>query len=623
MDLTTIQNPNQIKNLSHKELVELAKDIRKFLIENVSKTGGHLSSNLGVVELTIALHYCFDSPTDKLIFDVGHQSYVHKILTGRSGRFLTLRQFEGLSGFQKRCESEHDVWEAGHSSTSLSAALGMAISRDLKGLNHHVIPIIGDGALTSGLAYEALNHIGMLQKNIIIIFNDKNMSISQNVGAITQGFSRLRASKSYHAMKHDIKDVLSKNIVGTTVLKGMTKVRDSVKQHVVDSSIFGELGLEYIGPVDGHDIKALQRVFDIAKKHQGPIVVHVSTIKGKGYPYSELDRDGRWHGVNRFDPDTGISEANIPASHASWSEVVSETMITLAKKNQAITMITPAMITGAKLERFFGIFPERSFDCGIAEEHACTLAAGQAIAGLRPFVSIYSSFLQRAYDQINHDICRMNLPVVLGIDRAGLVGEDGDTHHGVFDIGILRHLPNITIAQPIDAEEMQHMLYTAFSEQKPFAIRYPRGHVPYQPVKEFKKIDIGTWTWHKSTETPKVIVITYGMDVLRLFTRIESNKLPVWVINARFIKPLDQELLKQCAAFKVPVVIYEPDMLSGGLSSAISEWCTDQKVRMNITRIGIKDTYIAHGATSQLRKNLQIDTNSVIEVILKLLEHNE
>jgi 1-deoxy-D-xylulose-5-phosphate synthase len=381
MDLRLIKHPDFLKKLPIKQCDELAKEIRSFLIDSVSKTGGHLSSNLGVVELTIALHKVFDSPKDKLIFDVGHQSYVHKILTGRAGRFSTLRQYDGLSGFNKRSESEHDVWEAGHSSTSLSAALGMAVVRDLNHQNHHIVAIIGDGSIINGMAFEALNHIGELGKNVIIVFNDNNMSISKNVGAMSNAFARLRASKSYNTLKQDVKDVLKTNVVGNTVLKGMTAVRDTLKSHIVNSSIFGELGIEYLGPIDGHSIKELIRAFETAKKHQGPIVIHAITQKGKGYPHSESDKDGSWHGVNQFDPDTGISNSSLPPSHAYWSSIYSETLVRLAKQDRTITAITPAMIGGSKLETFFNLFKDRSFDTGIAEEHAVTFAAAMALQG--------------------------------------------------------------------------------------------------------------------------------------------------------------------------------------------------------------------------------------------------
>jgi 1-deoxy-D-xylulose-5-phosphate synthase len=573
MDLRSIKHPDFLKKLTIRQCNELASEIRSFLIDNVSKTGGHLSSNLGVVELTIAMHKVFDSPKDKIIFDVGHQSYVHKILTGRADRFLTLRQYDGLSGFNKRSESEHDVWEGGHSSTSLSAALGMAVVRDLERQNYHVVSLIGDGSIINGMSFEALNHIGELGKNVIIVFNDNNMSISKNVGAMSSAFARLRASKSYNTLKQDVKDVLKTNVVGSTVLKGMTAVRDTLKSHIVDSSIFGELGIEYLGPVDGHSIKELIRAFETAKKHQGPIVIHVITCKGKGYPHSESDKDGSWHGVNQFDPDTGILNNNLPPSHASWSSIYSETLIRLAKQDKTITAITPAMVGGSKLEKFFKLFEDRSFDTGIAEEHAVTFAAAMALQGYRPFLSIYSTFLQRGYDQINHDICRMDLPVVIGIDRAGLVGEDGDTHHGVFDIGILRPLPNLVIASAKDADEAQDLLFTAFSQQHPFAIRYPRGSAAYQQKEQLKLLTIGQWEVINKNAATKAVIISYGPDIERLIQKITVNEMPLAIVNARFIKPLDEKLIEEIVHWHIPVFVYQPDMEIGGLASGILEYC--------------------------------------------------
>lgn len=618
MDLKTIRHPDFLKMLTIRQCNELAKDIRSFLIENVSKTGGHLSSNLGVVELTIALHKVFDSPTDKIIFDVGHQSYVHKILTGRAEGFSTLRQFDGLSGFNKRSESEHDVWEAGHSSTSLSAALGMAVARDLKKEKYHVVALIGDGSIINGMAFEALNHIGDLKKNLIIVFNDNNMSISKNVGAMSNAFARLRSSKSYNTLKQDVKDVLKTNAVGNTVLKGMTAVRDTLKSHIINASIFGELGIEYLGPVDGHNMKELIRAFETAKLHQGPIVIHAITKKGKGYPHSESDTDGLWHGVNQFDPDSGIFNSSLPKDHASWSSIYSETLIRLAKDDPRIMAVTPAMIQGSKLERFFAMFEDRSFDTGIAEEHAVTFAAGLAMAGYRPFLSVYSTFLQRGYDQINHDVCRMNLPVVIGIDRAGLVGEDGDTHHGVFDVGILRPLPNLVIASAKDANEAQDLLFTAFSENRPFAIRYPRGSAFYQIKENLTHIPIGSWEKVNDVPEHKAVIISYGPDIERIVSKVQVNDLPVTVISARFIKPLDTEMIDEIVHMNVPVFVYQPDMESGGLASAILEYCAKKQYHVQLTSIGIHDEYVVHGAIGILRKKYGIDINSLFERVCEV-----
>jgi len=619
MNIEQIEGPEFLKKCSVKQLNILATDIRSFLIDNVSKTGGHLSSNLGVVELTIALHTVFNSPIDKLIFDVGHQSYIHKILTGRASRFPTLRQWEGISGFQKLDESSHDVWEAGHAGTSLSAALAMAVARDLNNEHYSVVPLIGDGSLTNGMAYEALNQIGSEKRNLIVIYNDNNMSISQNVGAVSQAFAKMRSSSPYATFKDDIKQILNTSSVGSSIYTGMKIVKDTVKRSVVDSSIFGELGLEYLGPVDGHNIRALIKILNVAKKHQGPVVVHVITQKGKGYELSENDTDGHWHGVSSFDPDTGNNFSQLPAGHFSWSQVISETLVRLAKSNPKILAITPAMTQGSKLENFFTAYPERSFDCGIAEEHAATFAAGLALAGYRPFISLYSTFLQRSYDQINHDITRMDLPVVIGIDRSGLVGEDGPTHHGVFDVGILRPLPNLIIAQPKDAFEAQNLLFTAFEQPHPFALRYPRGNALFKENTVLTTVEIGTWTTDKPLEETKLAVITYGPDVDKVAQKAEINHLNISVINARFIKPLDGEMLQRIHDLKLPVIVYETDMLAGGLASAILEWCCDNECVIEMMRVGIKDHYVTHGSLPQLRKFEKIDITSLFNRIVSMI----
>ncbi|WP_304751815.1 1-deoxy-D-xylulose-5-phosphate synthase [Dubosiella newyorkensis] len=616
MRVEDIRSPEQIKSMSVKELREFATDIREFLIRSISQTGGHLSSNLGIVELTLAMHYVFDSPTDKMIFDVGHQSYVHKILTGRAHKFDTLRKKNGLSGFQKRKESEHDCWEAGHSSTSLSAGLGMAIARDLKGEHYEVISVIGDGALTGGMALEALNDIGALHKKMIIIFNDNAMSISKNHGAVEKRITNLRSSPLYRTVKKDVKTNLNHSKTGLNVLNSLTHIRDSLKENLVKAPLFKEFGLDYLGPVDGHDLKALIKVLETAKEHDGPIVVHVVTKKGKGYPFAEQDKLGKWHGVSPFDPNTGQSLIKLCKDELSWSEVISKTLIRLAFKHPEIVAITPAMANGSKLLEFARLFPDRFFDCGIAEEHAMTMAAGMAQGGLHPFLSIYSSFLQRAYDQINHDVARMDLPVVIGIDRAGLVGDDGATHQGVFDIAFLRSIPNLILSQPKDAKEAQNLLYTAFMTNAPFCIRYPRGTIPYQKNEEFERIKIGSWTCH-IVGMPETILITYGPDVDRIIQKAKENSIGLMVVNARFFKPLDTKLLDTLIKEKLPIIIYETDIKAGGLSSAILEFMSQYDERIKI--IGIGDHFVDHGSIRILRKEEGIDMESVF----KELEHYE
>ena len=620
MNLYDIKEPCDIKSCSFEELNELAGDIREFLIQSISKTGGHLSSNLGIVELTLALHYVFDSPKDKFIFDVGHQSYVHKMLTGRLKDFSNLRQYKGIAGFQKRGESVHDPWEAGHSSTSLSAALGMAVARDLDGSHFHILPIIGDGALSGGMAMEALNQIGSEQRNMIIIFNDNNMSISKNVGAMDEAFTRLRTSRSYTHLKDDLKHSLSTTRLGSNVLDTMKRVKNAVKDNIVDTSIFGEFNIDYLGPVDGHNIKNLVKVLKIAKQHEGPIVLHVITQKGKGYSFAEHDEEGAWHGVSQFDPKTGQSLAKNPPQHKSWSEVMSRTLMKLAEHDERIVAITPAMKSGSKLSAFFDRYPTRSFDCGIAEEHAMTFAAGLCTQDIRPFISVYSSFLQRAYDQISHDVARMQLPVVIGIDRCSLVGEDGETHHGVFDIAMLRPIPNMILAQPKDAREAQNLLYSAFAQNnQPYAIRYPRGNVSYQAVEQYTYIPPGTWTQTVIREDYALNIITYGPDVDRIISKARVNQLPIRVINARFFKPIDEELLTSVCEEDKPTIIFEPDMLCGGLSSAITEFANDHRYATHFVRMGIDDHFVEHGSLPQLRKLEHLDMNTLFEIITSYL----
>lgn len=617
-----IENPLFLKNLKNEELKELASDVRSFLIESVSKTGGHLSSNLGVVELTIALHTIFDFSKDKILFDVGHQSYVHKILTGRAKDFVHLRQLHGLCGFQKMSESIYDVWEAGHAGTALSAALGMALAREAKNEDHAIVAVVGDGSIPNGMSFEALNHIGSTKQKLIVILNDNNMSISQNVGALSHSIARLRNSQSYVNAKQEVKGILNQNFVGSAVLRGMRVVKDSIKRSIIHPSIFAEMGLEYLGPIDGHNYHELFNALETAKQHDGPVLVHVITTKGKGFHLSENDKNGHWHGVSQFDPDTGNNLGSLPLNHLSWSEVVSETLIRLAKQEPKLTVITPAMIQGSKLEKFFALYPQRSIDCGIAEEHAATLASAMALNGLKPFLSIYSTFIQRAYDQINHDIARMESPVVIGIDRSGLVGEDGPTHHGVFDIGILRPLPNLIIAQPKDAFEAQNILYTAFKLNRPYAIRYPRGSAIYREVEAFEMIETGTWTVLGNLETARVVVVAYGPDVDKIKDKIDANQLPVCVVNARFIKPLDDGLLNYLTQLNKHVIVYETDMLAGGLSSAIMEWLAERQLKLDMDRIGIMDHFVTHGSVPDLRRYENIDISSLFERIKKAVNRD-
>lgn len=611
MNLGEINNPRQLKNMSYKELEDLAAQIRHFILTSVSKTGGHLSSNLGVVELTIALHKVFDSPRDKIIFDVGHQSYTHKILTGRAHQFPTLRQTGGLSGFQKRQESEYDPWEAGHSSTSLSAAAGLAIARDLKRQQHEVIAVIGDGAITGGMALEALNDLGAQKRKVIIIFNDNNMSISRNHGGVETAITKARTSHIYRNTKKGLNANLPDSPLGKGVLSILHNGRTYLKHQMIEENLFSQFGLDYIGPVDGHNFRDLIPVLEKARENDGPIVVHVVTKKGKGYPLAENDTIGKWHGVGPFNLQTGKPLGSASLSEISWSEVISKTLMDMASKDNNIVAITPAMANGSKLLEFQKRFPERFFDCGIAEEHAMTMAAGMAAGGLKPFVSIYSSFLQRAYDQTSHDVARMNLPVVVGVDRAGLVGDDGDTHQGIYDIAFLRTIPNVVICQPKDAKEAQDLLYTGFQSGRPYFIRYARGTVPYKKNESYTQIPIGSWQKIKVGENPGQIVIAYGSDVDHIVDKARANGIDLYVINARFFKPIDMEMLNELHQMNLPITIFETDTTSGGLSDAILEGLNKLDPRVDV--MGIQDHFVEHGSIKALRKLEHISTEDLFE----------
>ena len=618
-NLEDIKNPDFLKSLKPSELNDLASDIREFLLNNISKTGGHLSSNLGVVELTIALHYVFDFKNDKVLFDVGHQSYTHKILTGRASEFKTLRKYHGLSGFQKRNESIYDCFEAGHSSTSLSAALGMAVARDLRKEDYEIVPVIGDGALLSGMALEALNNIGFEHKKMIIVFNDNDMSISRNVGAISKGFSNLRNSKEYNELKDDVKGYLKYKKHGNAIINAISDFKNAIKKQVVDSGIFKEFNLEYYGPIDGHNIKDLIQVLEVAKESKDPTVIHIVTKKGKGYSFSENDKVGAWHGVGPFDVASGKALATTPEHYKNYSKLVADTVEKFMFDREDVVAITPAMIAGAKLDNIFAHFPDRSFDVGIAEEHAVTFAAGLALNGMRPFVSIYSSFMQRAYDQINHDVCRMDLPVVFGIDRAGLVGDDGETHHGIFDISFLRPMPNIVLSQGKDAKETEQLLYTAFNQTHPFAVRYPRGNTYYNgDLKNLTTIEVGSWEHLINNEDKDAIILTYGPDVLEIASLIKENNYHYDLVNCRFFKPIDEKMLEELVSYNKPIYIYESDLIIGGLSDAVSEYLIKTGQNADIKVFGIPDIYPQQGSNRQLIEELHID----IKTFLQELENN-
>lgn len=627
VDLTKIDNPSFLKELNHEQMTELAANIRSFLIEKLSVTGGHIGPNLGVVELTIMLHKLFDSPKDKFLWDVGHQAYVHKILTGRAAEFDTLRQYKGLCGFPKMNESEHDVWEAGHSSTSLSAAMGMAVARDVKGDDNYVLPIIGDGALTGGMALEALNHIGHEQTNVIVVLNDNEMSIAPNVGALHSILGKLRTAGKYHSAKDELEYILKKiPAVGGRVASAAERVKDSLKYLLVSGVFFEELGFTYLGPIDGHDFTELERNFNYAKKTEGPVLFHVVTKKGKGFRPAENDKVGTWHGTGPYKIETGdFVKSNAIAP--SWSSLIASTVEKIAQEDDRIVTITPAMPVGSKLESFAEKFPDRFFDVGIAEQHAATMAAGLATQKMKPFFAIYSTFLQRAYDQVLHDIARQNLNVFIGIDRSGLVGADGETHQGIYDIAFLRHMPNMTIMMPKDENEGQHMVKTAIDyEGGPIALRYPRGNglgVPLDQVLE--PIPIGSWEVLR--EGTDAAILTFGTSIpmaLEAAENLEKSGINVQVVNARFIKPLDEQMLDELFEQNMPLMTIEEAVLKGGFGSAVLEYANEAGYdSRKIDCMGIPDYFVEHGDVPQLLAEVGMTTENVEIRVQNLIKDHQ
>jgi len=623
LDLTTIKNPEFLKKMSVTQLEELSEEIRRFLITKLSATGGHIGPNLGVVELTLALHKVFDSPKDKFLWDVGHQSYVHKILTGRAGEFDTIRQYKGLCGFPKRDESEHDVWETGHSSTSLSAAMGMAAARDLQKTKAHIVPIIGDGALTGGMALEALNHIGHEQTDMTVILNDNEMSIAPNVGAVHSILGRLRTAGKYNWVKDELEVLLKKvPAVGGKLAATAERVKDGLKYMVVSGMFFEDLGFTYLGPVDGHSYDDLLETLQYAKKTKGPVLIHVITKKGKGYLPAESDKSGAWHGTGPYKIESGdfIKDKNVPIA---WSKLVSDTVLEMAREDERIVAVTPAMPVGSKLEAFQKEFPHRMFDVGIAEQHATTMAAGLATQNMKPFLAIYSTFLQRAYDQVVHDICRQKLNVFIGIDRAGLVGADGETHQGVFDIAFLRHLPNLVIMMPKDENEGQHMVHTALTyEEGPIAMRYARGNgLGVELDSELKNIPIGTWDVLK--EGSDTTILTFGTTIsmaMDAAAELEKQGISVKVVNARFIKPLDEKMLHEIFQTNKPVITVEEAVLQGGFGSAVLEFASEHGYyNTRVERMGIPDRFIEHGSVTKLLEEIGLTKEEIINRVKKLV----
>ena len=618
MDVIKIKNPKFLKKKKIKDLELLSNDIRNFIIEKVSITGGHLSSNLGVVDLTIAIHKVFDSPKDKIIFDVSHQCYTHKILTGRAKYFDSLRKLNGLSGFQKRNESEYDSYEAGHSSTSLSAAIGMAIARDKQNEDYNVIAIIGDGSMGNGLAYEALNHIGSTNTKLIIILNDNEMSISKNVGALHNNLDKIRANYKYNNAKISTKKILSKvPLIGNKLSLFITNFKSSLKKlYLKEGFLFEELGIKYYGPINGHDYHEMLAYLEMAKKETKPVLIHVITEKGKGYKPAENDQLGSWHGPGPFDIETGEIYTHNNGL-ITWSEVISNHLINLTKENKKIMVITPAMAGGSKLLKYKELYPNNFIDVGIAEEHALVLANGMSLSGLIPFVSIYSTFLQRGYDQIIHDIARMNTHVIIGIDRAGIVGADGETHQGIYDLTFLLPIPNLIIATPKDSIEAGNLLYTATIINKPFAIRYSKDSLVYKE-QSYQEIPIGSWEILKRGKD--AVLITYGYlinNALDIKNKLQ-NKIDLTIVNARFQKPIDEKLFLKILKEYQNIFIYEEQTKINSLGSYLINYATSLNYHNDIHLFAIPDEYICQGTKEETLKELHLDKDYINKKIKEI-----
>ena len=616
--LKNINTPKDLKKLKKEELPLLATEIRKLIIETVSKTGGHLASSLGVVELTLALHYIFKTPDDKIVWDVGHQSYTHKILTGRKDKFHTLRQYKGISGFPKIDESEYDAFNTGHSGTSISAALGLAKARDTKKENHSVIAVIGDGSTTAGMAFEGFNQAGHLKSDLIVILNDNEMSISANVGAVSAYLSKILTGQLYTKLIDEI-DTLLKHIpkIGNRVSRLAHRVEEAIKGILIPGRIFEDLGFNYVGPIDGHDLFHLVSALQGIKKLKGPVLFHLVTKKGKGYQPAE-EKAPSFHGVSSFNIGTGTFLKK--KSSKTYTEAFGDSITELAQKDIRIIAITAAMTDGTGLSKFAKKFPDRFYDVGIAEQHAATFAAALALEGLKPVVAVYSTFLQRAYDQVLHDICLMNLPVTFALDRAGIVGEDGPTHHGMFDLSYMRNLPNLVFMAPKDENELRHMLKTALEFNGPAALRYPRGSGPSVNYdKKIKPLEIGSAEVLKEGDELAIIAIGNMVSPSLNAADILSQKgIDVTVVNARFIKPLDKNLIIKLARRTKKIVTVEENVLQGGFGSAVMEMLEEEGIaNIQFKRIGIPDKFIEHGSPDVLRKNYGLNEECIAETIWK------
>lgn len=626
MYLESIKSPSDLKNLSVSQLKELAKELRETIVETVSRNGGHLSSNLGVVELTIALHCVFNSPADKIIWDVGHQSYSHKILTGRYEKFSTLRKYKGISGFPKRQESEHDAFGTGHSSTSISAALGIIEGRDKNKEDFKVIAVIGDGAMTSGLAFEGLNNAGHLKKDLIVILNDNEMSISKNVGALSAYLNRILTGEFFQKFKKETRSFLeSIPKLGVPAAKIAQKTEEMLKGIFLPGIIFEELGFNYFGPIDGHNIELLSETLKRIKTASSPTLIHIITTKGKGFEFSEKN-PSLFHGIGPFRPETGTP---INADSLTYSEVFGKTLTELADHDNKIIAISAAMKEGTGLVCFAERHPDRFYDVGIAEPHAVTFAAGLATQGLKPVVAIYSTFLQRAYDEIVHDVCLQNLHVVFAIDRAGIVGEDGPTHSGLFDLSYLRHIPNIVVMAPKDGVELRAMLELALTHSGPSAIRFPRGKIYSPAINHPESVEespvtfsIGESDVLKDGEDIAILAIGNTVSLsLSAAERLENEGVSAMVINARFVKPLDRNLLSSVTSKLKKIITVEENALEGGFGSAVVELLNDMEIHdVRVRRLGIPDEFIEIGQQSELRKKYSLDEEGIYLAVLSFLK---
>ena len=617
MYLETIQQANDIKKIDPKNRKELAAEIRQFLIDKISQTGGHLGSNLGAVELTMALHLVLDLPKDKIIWDVGHQAYTHKLLTGRMEGFDTLRQYHGMSGFPKQKESECDAFNTGHSSTSISAGLGLVKARDILGGEETIVSVIGDGSLTGGMAYEALNNASKLTKNFIIVLNDNNMSISENVGGVSKYLNKIRTANSYQGLKKGIYNALLGSKVGDDVIDGVRRVKNVLKQIVIPGMFFEDMGVTYLGPVDGHNINGLVKVLNEAKRVEGAVLVHVRTEKGKGYAPAER-HPARFHGAEPFEVETGLPRK--PRTVANYTDIFSTVMCKLGQRDEKVVAITAAMPDGTGLKRFRNMYPDRFFDVGIAEQHAVTFAAGLAAGGLKPVVAVYSSFLQRAYDQILYDVCIQNLPVVFAIDRAGIVGSDGETHQGIFDLSYLSGIPNMHICAPKNKWELSDMMKFAVNLGAPIAVRYPRGNA-YVGLKDFREpIALGRAEWiYREEEIALFAVGSMVKTAEKVRKELKAKGRKVSLINARFVKPIDTQAVDEACVNHTLIVTMEENVANGGYGEKVLEHMSRQGHQNRFLNISIPDAYVEHGNPEILKEEIGIDAASVVRRIEEIL----